>query len=170
MEILTYGNFGNYNNIDTINTIEIERHQLDFDKDNLIDTLILENLKVLVGDPQIFSIVKINSPNGKQKIIKNIGGYLIDKKSNIQIKNLINSDKILVFKTDSLNSVFAIWDFQYPDCTSEFYMFQITDSIKQLYKGNLKVTLLKLDINLKNILIDGYDCETKLDQIKISIK
>jgi hypothetical protein len=68
----TQGSFQAYRSIDTINTIEVERHIEDLNSDSKADTLLLENLRDLAGDPQLYSLIRVLLSTGEEYLMKHV--------------------------------------------------------------------------------------------------
>lgn len=88
------GNFSQYSGIDTTAILNIDRYEVDLDFDSRLDTIILENLKDLVGDPQLFTIIRIKLASNKEFVIKNIGGYKQDPNTKMVFKIELNLKNI----------------------------------------------------------------------------
>ena len=135
------GDFSLYEGMDTTKTIFIDRYLIDLNFDSIPDTIILENLKSLVGDPQIYTIIRIKLYNQKEFVFKNVGGYTQDLKTIKEFPNRINSDKIYIpdFRNDESYLIF--WDWQYPNCEAEVCVLKVAeDKIKKVFKENFYVS------------------------------
>lgn len=114
---ISLGDYSFYKGIDTLKTVEVEKHLIHISNKKVKDTLIIENLADLEGEPQLFSIITIK---GHESLIqlKNVAGYKIDFNTNIEFENLLSSDLVYLFENRELDKFLIIWDFQYPDCTN----------------------------------------------------
>ncbi len=136
------GNFSHYKGIDTTKTFVIEQYQIDLDFDNQLDTIVLENITDLIGDPQIFTIIKIKLTSGKTFIINNVDGYTQDTRTKKNFPNRINSDKIYIPKLNNNNKTYLIiWDYQYPSCDAYVSIFKVEkDNVNQIYKKSFYIS------------------------------
>ena len=135
------GNFKNYKGIDTLTTYPIDRYVLDLDSDMKQDTIILENLKDLKGEPQLFTIVRIKLANQKEYVLKDVQGRLIDKTSKLGLANRISSDKMYIPATKSGENLIFVWDYQYPDCSAKLAIYQFNRSdVSERFKEDFYVS------------------------------
>jgi hypothetical protein len=166
---ITIGNFSGYKNIDTTSIFEVERLLFDLDDDKKIDTIIFKNLEDLKDDPQLFSIVEIKTKEDTY-VIKNIDGYYIDKRTQIKIENIVNSDLALFSNTNENSSVIIIWGYQYPDCTSAINVIKFPKKKFNLeyINNNITVNTVSFVGDYNSILIEGKDfCSDENKQILI---
>jgi hypothetical protein len=159
--IESHGNFSFYSGIDTLETINIAKYEIDLDFDNKIDTIFLENLKGFVGDPQLYTILRIKLGNSNEYIFKNIGGELIDKQTSLKLSNRIQSDKLYIPNQVNEISYLFVWDYQYPDCTALLNIFTVDNAgIKQVYSDDFYAhEILDIDNNGVLEIIGKETCE-----------
>jgi len=159
-EIINIGDFSYYSDIDTTETVLIETHWIQRAGQKSADTLILENLQDLVGDPQIYSIVKFKDANRIIEL-KNVAGYKIDLSTKIGFKNLVNSDLVYLIENEFKEKILFIWDFQYPDCTTRFVIYKITDlGIEKIYADNIIVQEISRGSSANQLTITFFkDCD-----------
>ena len=128
------GDFSQYKGIDTTNTMVIEQYQIDLDFDNKLDTIVLENVKDLIGDPQLFTIVKIKLSSGQNFVINDVAGYTQDIRTKKNFPNRINSDKIYIPEFNNIENYMIIWDYQYPSCDAYISVFKVAQGdVNQVY-------------------------------------
>lgn len=152
-ELITIGDFSEYSEMNTTETRQIEQHILSSKNRETNDTLLLENLEDLVGDPQIFTIIKFKD---EHKIIelKNVAGAKIDPKTKIDFENLIHSDLIYLIEYKKKEKIMFIWDFQYPDCSTLFEIYKITElGIKKVFSDEVVVKEIKSGKTDKSITL-----------------
>ncbi len=167
-EVECFGSFAKYKGIDTNSTVIIDTYQIDLDFDGVEDQIVLENLKDLVGDPQLFTIVKIRMGDGKVYVFKDIGGYYLDKSVAVKYPNRIESNKLYIPSLSQRESGIFIWDFTYPDGTSNFQFLRIWKGHAGLTSDNMIVTKIE-DLNQDNIVdVEGYSINEN-DRIIIQI-
>ena len=163
------GNFDNYQGIDLTNTIIVERHLIDLDNDGTLDTLLLENLSDLVGDPQLFTILKLKTQNQNIEL-RNIGGYKIDHDCKTELNQEIASDLLFVSEFNKKKKIILIWDYQYPDCSTMFEAFEFSnEGIKKIYSENAIIKDLSKS-NQKLIMNISLNCDTQNDSAIIDLK
>ncbi|MCR9152729.1 MAG: hypothetical protein NXI09_01350 [Bacteroidetes bacterium] len=162
------GDFSHYEGIDTTKTIVIEQHQIDLDFDNKLDTIILENVKDLIGDPQIFTIVKIKLSSGQSFVINDVAGYTLDVRTKKNFINRINSDKIYIPEFNNTENYMVIWDYQYPSCDAYISVFKIAKGdVNCVYRESFYIS--EIDDFNKDGKID-FKGETECDEnVKESI-
>jgi hypothetical protein len=117
---ISVDDFSQLTGIDTTKTLFIEEYVF---ADN--DTLSLEHLTELVGDPQLYSIIKLKN-NDVIFELKNIQGYKIDPKTKINLSNLVDSKLIFMTENKLKEKLIFVWDYQYPDCSNLFEIIKIS--------------------------------------------
>lgn len=171
-EVITQGNFQKYKNLDTTHTIEIERHVVDLDFDSKADTLILENLQDLVGDPQLYSIIRVVLSNQEEYLLKNVAGYKIDPQSEVSLKNRIKSENIFLPNLGKAKTVLCLWDYPYPDCSNKFEILAWErEGFKTLFREDVEVDKLTWQKENSQFLLDiSRDCGNEKDKALIELK
>ena len=135
------GNFTHYKGIDTMKTIVIEQYQVDLDFDKQPDTIVLENVQDLVGDPHIFTIVKLKFASGNRFVIKDVAGYTMDVMTKKDFPNRIHSDKLYIPKFGNAVNYLIIWDYQYPGCDAIVSVFKVEKrEVREVYKGSIYIS------------------------------
>ena len=169
---IVQGNFKNYKLMDTLSIIEIKRYVIDFDYDNQLDTLILENLKSLVKDPQFFTILDLRLSNGNKYILKNIAGKNVDPQTKINFTNRLNTNLIYIPELKNRESLIFVWDFQYPDCSAQFEILKFDkNGFNQLYNKDMYMKhIYSLDDSNIVFLKGKEGCEGTLITEKVRIK
>src|SRR5690606_38933661 len=124
----------------------------------------------LVGDPQIFTILKLKGQKQIFEII-NLAGCKIDTKTKIDFKNLINSNLVYLIETEKKDRIFFIWDYQYPDCTTWFEIFKISEkTLKSIYAESVLVTEIKRGKTNEYISLTVIsDCNSNEKEINVKI-
>jgi hypothetical protein len=165
------GDFSQYKYLDTLKVIEIQRFLINLNENNQPDTLILENLESLVGDPQLFSILDIRLFNGRRYILKNIVGKNVDSLTRIKFRNRLKTNLIFIPELKTKETLFFIWDYQYPDCSAQFEIVKFDDNgFTKLYKKDVHVHQISAMNNDEILIIKGIEgCEGKLntDTVKL---
>lgn len=166
------GDFSSYKEIDTTQTIVIEKHIVDLNLDNIKDTVILENVKELIGDPQIFTILKIKISYDKDYIFHNVDGYKIDSNTKLKFPNKINSDKIYIPDFNKKENYIIVWGYQYPSCDAEVSVYKIEkEKVENVFKQAFYIS--EIDDFDKNGLIDfkgKENCEESEKELTLTIK
>lgn len=119
------GDFNEYPWLDTNQTVLIEKHLVDLDFDNKTDTITLEAVKELVGDPQLFHIIRIKLASGQNYVLNNVAGFTQDLKTATLLPNRINSDKLYIPTLSNVENYLIIWDYPYPSCEAFVSIFKL---------------------------------------------
>jgi hypothetical protein len=166
------GNFKNYPKLDTTNTVEIERQIIDLNNDKVNDTIILENLTDLIGDPQLYSILRIKLSTKQEFKLKNVSGSFIDSSSKIETGNKLNSKYIYLIDVSDKKKLFLIWDYKYPDCTNNFEIVELLENgFKIIFNEDFIVKRITMPKEKEMILIEGSsDCGETQETKSIDIK
>lgn len=166
------GSFDEYKGIDTTNTVFIERHILDLDFDKKLDTIVIENVQALVGDPQIFTILKIKLATNNEHILHNLGGYKQDSTTFKKYLNRVKSELIYIPQFGDADSHIFIWDYQYPDCTAKIEIYTVSKSgVEKNYSGNLYASEIADFNDDGSIEMKGYNpCLEDNKQLIIPVK
>ncbi len=142
-DIIILGDYSFYKGIDTLKIVEVEKHQIHISNKKVKDTLIIENLVDLEGEPQLFSSVTMK---GLESLIqlKNVAGYKIDFNTNIEFENLLSSDLVYLFEDRELDKFLIIWDFQYPDCTNLVEIVKLsTHEVTKVFSESVLIKEIK---------------------------
>lgn len=165
------GNFKEYKGLDTLSTFLVDRYVIDLNYDGKADTIVLENLEDLKGDPQLFTIMTVKLSSNKVFVFKNVQGARIDSKTNLTLPNRLQSDKLYIPEIDGRNSLLFVWDYQYPDCTAGLCIYQVDkNEISEKIKQNYFVSDIA-ELNKNIVVIGKPDCEedAATDSIYISL-
>ncbi|MFC6997701.1 hypothetical protein [Rufibacter roseus] len=167
------GDYSKYKGIDTLSTFLVDRYAIDLDYDSKIDTIVLENHEDLRGDPQTFTIMKVQLGTNKEYVFKNIQGGQLDQKAKLRLPNRIKSDKLYIPETREKSSLIFIWDYQYPDCTAGLAIYLIdSKDITEKRNQNFYVSEVSNSTYKGKVAVIGKpDCEeeTASDTIFVSL-
>ncbi|WP_162426482.1 hypothetical protein [Pontibacter pudoricolor] len=167
------GDFKEYKGVDTLSTYLVDRYIIDLDYDGKADTIVLENLEDLKGDPQLFTIMKVKLASNKEYVYKNVQGALIDKETKLKLQNRLQSDKLYIPETTGQNSLVFVWDYQYPDCTARLAIYQIDKSgiSEKVNQDFYALEIAEMEKGKSVVVIGKPDCEeeTATDSIRVSL-
>ena len=165
------GDFKEYKGIDTLSTFIVDRYTIDLDFDSKADTIVLENLEDLKGDPQLYTIIKVKLATNKEFVLKNVHGARIDSKTSLNFPNRLQSDKLYIPEINGKQSLLFVWDYQYPDCTAGLSIYQV-DKSGVSEKINQNYYASEIAESNDNVLVIGRpDCEedTAMDSIYVRL-
>lgn len=163
------GDYSEFMGVDTTKKVIIDTYLKDLDNSGTDDSLVLGNLNDLIGDPQLFTFVKLITAFQTVEI-RNIGGFKIDQNSIIEFRNQIESEFIFIAKTKTNKTLAFIWDFQYPDCTNNFEIYSIgQNEIFRLFSENVIVKEIADSESENNlILIIDKNCGETTEKIEVA--
>ncbi|MDB5257615.1 MAG: hypothetical protein JWM14_2310 [Chitinophagaceae bacterium] len=135
-----YGDYSFYKKLDTTATLAIDGYVIDLDGDQLKDSIILEEIKDLAGDPQLYTMMTIKLGNNKNYVIKNISGELIPYHISLPLPNKLKSDMLYIPQTGKGENYFFVWDYQYPDGTALLTVLSLDkQGVHTLYESNFYI-------------------------------
>ncbi len=172
-ETVYFGDYSYYKNIDTTDIVKIESHALDLNGDKIADSIVLENVKDLIGDPQLFTKMTLKLSNNKSYVVKNIQGALIPKDVGFSLPNKLKSDKLYLTQMGEDNYI-IVWDYPYSVGSNLLTVYKLSkDKLSKLFEGNYYVSSIKhldateaLEIIGRTSALTGY---RKIDSLQGSI-